>query len=312
MNVLRRRGRIAILGLPYFGKMLAGLLSERGWEAVFYAHPGRDIKGWVRLAPALTRADIVYLISTRVDIGSPQDRFMRVRRRPVVVHWVGTDVLIALEEHAKKNISTRLVEAPHHWCDAPWLVNELQPMGIRAEYVPLPVPVLEAEPAPLPMRFRVLMYLPIDAFDREVFDMETLLRLPDELPEVEFILIPSPADSLPAPLPANLKTPGWVDDMDALYRQVTAIVRLVSHDGMSFMVLEALSRGRHVIYSYPLPQVIQASGFEAVASAIRGLVAQHRAGTLGLNEEGRHYALSHFDRETLIDDLDFRFSKLMR
>lgn len=312
MSERRRRGRIAILGLPYFGKMLAGLLSERGWKASYYAHPGRDITGWLRLAPALAKSDIVYLVSTRVDIGSPQDRFMRVRRRPVVVHWVGTDVLIALEEHAKQNISTRLVEAPHHWCDAPWLVDELRPMGIRAEYVPLPIPVLEAEPSPLPGRFRVLMYLPVDAFDREVFDIDTLLRLPVELPEVEFILIPSPADSLPGPLPANLQTPGWVDDMDALYREVSALVRLVSHDGMSFMVLEALSRGRQVIYTYPLPHVVQASGFEAVAAAVRGLAARHQAGTLTLNEEGRHYALSHFDRETLIDDLDFRFSKLLR
>lgn len=307
----RRRGRIAILGLPYFGKMVAELLTERGWEASYYAHPGRDAIGWLRLASALARADIVYFISTRVDIGSPQARFMRIRRRPVVVHWVGTDVLIALEEHAKRNISTRLVEAPLHWCDAPWLVTELAPIGIRAEYVPLPIPVLEPEPAPLPSQFRVLMYLPVDAFDREVFDMETILRLPVELPEVEFILIPSPADSLPGPFPANLKTPGWINDMDGLYREVSALVRLVSHDGMSFMVLEALSRGRHVVYTYPLPDVVHASGFEAVAAAIRGLLARHDAGTLMLNEEGRRYALSHFERATLIDDLDFRFSKLL-
>ncbi len=311
MSEQRRQGRIVILGLPHFGEMLAALLSERGWEAAYHPHPGRDLMGWLRLAPALARADIVYLISTRVDIGSPQDRFLHVRRRPVVVHWVGTDVLIALEEHAKQNISTRLVEAPHHWCDAPWLVDELRPMGIRAEYVPLPIPVLEAEPSPLPAQFRALMYLPVDAFDREVFDMETLLRLPVELPEVEFILIPSPAESLPQPLPANLQTPGWVNDMDTLYSEVSAVVRLVSHDGMSFMVLEALSRGRHVIYTYPVPHVLHASGFEAVAAAIRELAARHHAGTLTLNDEGRHYALSHFNRETLIDDLDFRLSKLL-
>ena len=156
------------------------------------------------------------------------------------------------------------------------------------------------------------MYLPVDAFDREVFDMELHLRLPVELPEVEFILIPSPSDSLTQPLPPNLRTPGWVSDMDALYRDVSALVRLVSHDGMSFMVLEALSRGRHVVYTYPLPHVVHASGFEAVAGAVRDLAARQGAGTLTLNEEGRRYALSHFDRETLIDDLDFRFSKLLR
>ena len=33
------RGRILILGLPYFGNMLAKDLSGLGWKASFLAHP---------------------------------------------------------------------------------------------------------------------------------------------------------------------------------------------------------------------------------------------------------------------------------
>jgi hypothetical protein len=99
--------------------------------------------------------------------------------------------------------------------------------------------------------------------------------------------------------------------MDALYRQTSVVVRLTSHDGTSFMVLEALSRGRHVIWTYPVPGVIHASGFAAVSAALRDLLARHAAGTLGLNEEGRRYALEHYDRARLIDDLDRRLRSVL-
>jgi hypothetical protein len=86
------RGRILILGLPYFGKMLADDLSGLGWRATYLAHPGRSAKGWAKVAKETARADILYLIGSRIDRGSPQDRLMRLRRKPVVIHWVGTDV----------------------------------------------------------------------------------------------------------------------------------------------------------------------------------------------------------------------------
>ena len=95
-------------------------------------------------------------------------------------------------------------------------------------------------------------------------------------------------------------------DMDALYAETTVLVRLTSHDGTSFMVLEALSRGRHVIWTYPMTGVIQASGFEAVSGALRELIARQAAGRLGLNDEGRRYALEQFDRAHLIEELDRR------
>ena len=308
-----RRGRIVILGLPYFGRMLEGLLRGRGWDARFVAHPGRSPRGWLALAPLVARADIIYLIGSRIDRNCPQDILMRLRRRPVVIHWVGTDVLIATEEHAKGNVSKRIARRAVHWCDASWLVDELRAFGVRAAHVPLPIPGLATgDPPPLPDRFRALLYLPVDAFDREVFDQATLLRLPLEFPGIEFTLIPSPRETLPVPVPANLTARGWVDDIDALYREMTAVVRLTSHDGMSFMALEALSRGRYVIWTHPLPGAIQASGFDAVVAALRGLVERHEAGQLSLNTTGQESVLHEFDFERLLADLDQRLAALPR
>jgi len=292
--------------------MLAGVLTRRGWDARFAAHPGRSVGGWLRLLPLVARADIVYLIGSRIDRGCPQEWLLRLRRRPLVIHWVGTDVQIALEEAARGNASEIIVHRPMHWCDAPWLVSELEELGARAEYVPLPITGLAAEGPPLPDRFRVLLYLPVDAFDREVFDMETLLALPTALPEIDFVLIPSTQETLPSPLPANVTAPGWVDDMDALYRDVAVVVRLTSHDGTSFMVLEALSRGRQVIWTFAMPGVTVASGFAAVSEALANMARRFADSELGLNTEGMEYARHAFDPHDAETAIDRRLRAMLR
>lgn len=306
-----RRGRILILGLPYFGKMLAKDLGGLGWKAEFLPHPGRSASGWARVAKAAARADIVYLIGSRIDRASPQDRLLRLRRRPVVIHWVGTDVQIAVEEHRRHNVSLRVAERPVHWCDAPWLVEELRTIGIVSEYVPLPIPIETAPASPLPEEFSVLFYYPVDAFDREVFDLETMLRLPEAFSTVRFTLIPSPPETLPQPLPPNLEARAWVDDMDALYRETSAIVRLTSHDGLSFMAAEALSRGRYVIWTHPMPGCVRAEGFEAVATALRALIEKHQAGALKLNTSGRRTVLDRFGKGRPLRELDERLGALL-
>lgn len=306
-----RRGRILILGLPYFGKLLAKDLGELGWQAEFLPHPGRSAPGWAKVAGAAARADIVYLIGSRIDRKSPQDRLLRLRKKATVIHWVGTDVQIAVEEHRKHNVSLRVAERPLHWCDAPWLVEELRTIGVISEYVSLPIPIHVPPAPPLPEEFRVLLYYPVDAFDREVFDGETLLRLPGAFPDVPFTLIPSPADTLPQPLPPNLTCFDWVDDMDALYRETTVVVRLTSHDGQSFIAAEALSRGRYVIWTFAMPGCIRAVGFEEVAGALAGLIEKHRAGELKVNQSGRRSVLERFGKGRPLRELDERLRALL-
>jgi hypothetical protein len=300
-----------ILGLPYFGELLAGELRGLGWEAHFYPHPGRSLRGWARIIRALARADLLYLIGSRADRHSAQDLLFRFWRRPAVIHWVGTDALIATERLAQGPLARSVVSKPTHWCDAPWLVTELERLGMRAEYVPLPVTGLATEAPPLPESVRVLMYLPVDAFDREVFDMDTILKLPAALPGLDFVLIPSPPETLQGELPPNLEARAWVDDMDALYREVTVYVRLTSHDGMPFTVLEALSRGRHVVFPWALPGVTVASGFEATVAALRAFAERAARAELGLNEEGIAWVRDQFDQGRTLDELDRRLLALL-
>jgi hypothetical protein len=294
-----------ILGLPYFGRIAERALRDRGWEATYAAHPGRSPAGWAALAPALARTDLLYLISSRIDRRSPQALLARAWRKPIVIHWVGTDVLFALDEYRAGTHSERLLRGATHIADAPWLIGELAEMGVTADYLALPVPGLEQGlPPPLPPDFTVLLYLPVDPVDREVFELDAILALPRAFPAARFILLPSPARTLPGALPPNLECRGWVEDMEALYREVTAFVRLTLHDGTSFMAIEALSRGRYVIWTMPFNGAIRADGFEQTAAALAGLLELSDTGRLAVNTAGREAVLGEFDPTRLGDELD--------
>lgn len=305
------RGRALILGIPYFGEKLAAELSELGWDARYLPHPGRSVKGWLKVAGAVLRADVLYLVSSRIDRGSAQDWMFRLRRKPVVIHWVGTDVKLARDVHRKGRVSVRIAEKANHWCDAPWLVEELRTIGVSSEYVPLPIKLHEGRSPALPSEFGVLLYCPREPAYREVFDLQTMLRLPAAFPDVRFTMVASPAESLPGPLPANLEALAWVDEMEPLYRATTVLVRLTNHDGQSFMVAEALSRGRYVIWTHPMPGCIQAQGFDEVRDALRALLEKHRAGALPTNLEGRRAATSRFGKNRPLLEIDERLQVLV-
>src|SRR5690606_2555488 len=115
-DLAAKRGKALILGIPYFGEKLAADLSELGWEARYLPHPGRRLRSWGRVLGAVLRADVLYLVSSRIEKGSPQDWMFRLRRKPVVIHWVGTDVKLARGVHRKGRVSVRIAEKAHHWC----------------------------------------------------------------------------------------------------------------------------------------------------------------------------------------------------
>ena len=306
------RRRILIVGLPYFGRLLERSLGERGWDARYCPHPGRNPRDWFRLATTLPRAHLVYFIGSRIDKGSLQAMFARVWRRPMVIHWVGTDVVFALEAYRADQASKRLLRRAVHLADAPWLSDELREIGVQATYMALPVTTLHTgEPEPLPETFRVLFYYPVDAIDREVFDLDAMYRLAREFPAIEFHLIPSPPRTLPKPLPENLTASGWTNDMESVYRETTVHIRITAHDGTSFMALEALSRGRYVIWTFPVQGAILARGFERIAAALRDLVDAHKQGELGLNADGRAAVLREFDPMQLAENLDARLREIV-
>lgn len=268
--------RIAVAGLPYFGQRVAASLRTQGFASTYVPTPG---PAWLRepsTLPSLLRADLVYAIGSSVRRRGPLDLLARAGR-PILVHWVGSDVRHALQAWQERKVSPRVLTGAIHWADAPWLIEELAPLGMRVAEHPLPMPIASGHPLPMPETPRVLVYLPQNP--HSAYDVEGTLAVIDALPDVSFLLAGGYPLSPPRP---NVEALGWVTDWAAVYARTSIFLRLTHHDGLAHTVIEALSYGRHAAWSRPFQGVRHVSGRSEAIAAIRDLTA----GPLPINEEG--------------------------
>jgi Glycosyl transferases group 1 len=243
--------------------------------------------------------------------GRAFDFFWRLlrRRMPAATaahYWVGTDVMNTIREAAAGTLRRAAVDESQrdlHLADAPWLVAELASIGITAHSAPVPLPGRAPHAVlPLPQDFAVLTYLPASRFD--FYGGPTIVETARRLPGVVFHVVGSDRDAAPSS-PSNITWHGWVPDMAQRYAAASVVVRIPLHDGLGSTVIEGLLHARHVIYNQELPHVrtVSPATSPALTEAISELRAQHDAGQLALNLEGRTWALAEFDDDKLVDDL---------
>jgi len=268
--------RIAVTGLPFFGQRVAATLRREGFEARYVPEARAALRRPRRLAHLL-RAQVVYAIGPSIERRGPLDLVSRLGKR-IVVHWVGTDVEYGIRAMEQGSASARLVQQAVHWADAPWLAAELADAGIDAEVRPLPMPIAIGEETPMPDEHRVLIYLPKQP--GSAHDVAGTLRVVAALPELAFTVV---GGYVPEGRLANLRNEGYVTDMASQYREHSILLRLTHHDGLSHSVIEALSFGRHVVWTHAMDGVHRVSDADEAVAMLRTLTeARPSLNTAGL------------------------------
>ena len=274
--------RVLVHGLAYFGRLFADFMTGDGWEFRFYAD--REIGRLPAMARALYKCDLAYQIGGRVTIG----RFLRAAKtlgkRKIVMHWIGSDTLSERHVVEEGKASPWVVEQIHHWADSVWLLDEVQALGVRADLVPLPSPLVPQQPTPMPNEFAVLVYAP-DAEAARLYGLDRILEVVASLPHIRFELVGLRNGTLPSP-PPNLRVQGRLPNLAEVFRSTSVLWRPARHDGLSFMVLEALGHGRHVLWSYPFPGCAWVRTAAEAREEILRLHALHQEGRLEMNYAG--------------------------
>ncbi len=223
------------------------------------------------------------------------------------MHWVGSDVTYALDAAQKGRLSPRLLAGPVHWAEVEWTAAELQPLGIEPAIVPLTSAQIATRHMPLPEEFTVLTYLP--PARAEFYGCSIVYRLAAQLPAVRFLVAGNSGPDSSAP--PNVQFLGWVESMPSVYPRCSALLRLTEHDGLSFMVLEALAAGRHVIWNHPLPGVTEVHNEDEALAALKDLCARHTQGTLRPNEEGLNAIRARYAPERVRGEILARFAAIL-
>lgn len=297
------RAKITILmrGLPHFVGMLAPVLS--GEDLRF--EPSRERRDFFTLRQFL-RAHAVYYISgsaTRSRLAS----LALLLRKPVIMHWVGTDVLNALADHAADKLSPHLVRSCVHWTEVPWTAQELASVGIQAAVVPLTSAVFPATLPPLPPEFRILTYF---GARPQFYGFDHLCRLAEDFPDVPVHVV-GDCGLRQQDVPINMKLLGRLENMHEQYAQCSVYVRMTKHDGLSFMVLEALSYGRHVVWTYPFEGVLWANDYGTLRRHVERLLHVHEGGELRLNTTGQDFVRREYDPEKVAANLRRRVREVI-
>ena len=274
--------RVLVHGLLYVGRMFAELMDGNGWDFRYY--PDHGIHNLASMARDLHECDLVYQIGGRVTLGKFLHAAKFLKKKKLIMHWAGSDVMGQRRELERGAANPWVMRNVHHWAVSEWLADEVGELGLPCEWVPLPPGNVPERPSPLPKDFSVLVYMP-DARRSELYGLDRILQVARQLPEIPFELVGLYHGRIDDP-PGNLRIHGRIPDLAQFYKRASVVWRPTRHDGLSFMVLEGLGYGRHVLWSYAFPGCVQVTDVADARDAIARLHAKHKEGRLGINQEG--------------------------
>ncbi|PNV80069.1 MAG: hypothetical protein C0196_03520 [Dictyoglomus turgidum] len=172
---------IVIIGLPFFGNMIAKKYQQEGKRVQYLST--NSLYSKILAIIKLYKADVIYCIGGMVN-GEFAYLLSWKPKGKIIMHWVGSDVLNAIRFFKNGSYNKKLLTKSIHFAEVPWIAEELKSIGITAEVVPLTSCELFEEPLPLPTKFRILSYFTKDRPD--FYGRNIIYKLAEELSDGEF------------------------------------------------------------------------------------------------------------------------------
>jgi hypothetical protein len=288
--------------------MFADVMNGDGWQFRFY--PDRGLVNFAALAWELNRCHIAYQIGGRVTVGKFLWAAKLLNKRRIVMHWAGSDTLDERGFVELGKSDPWVKQEIHHWAESDWMVKEVKELGLPCERVTLPSAAIPDRASVLPAIFSVLVHVP-SVHLGYLYGLDRILKLARNLPQVRFELVGLKVGRI-LDAPRNLRIHGRVGDLTDFYQSASVVWRPVRHDGLSFMVREALGHGRHVLYSYPFPGCLHVKGVEDAQMEITRLRALHESGQLTINECGQRVVSENYAKHFLKQQILGRLESLLQ
>jgi hypothetical protein len=302
------RMKVTIVGLSLFAKRLAENLSaydpKNSYKSLDTYHNNLDK---VKAALRIPKSDCVFSINGTVQTSKVFDLALK-KKIPVIMNWVGTDVVNAIRAHNAGDYRKEYITDAIHFCEVHWIQEELKELGINAEIVNFAAfeKSFELKKASSE-KFTVLSYIPEVRAD--FYGIDSFISLANKFPEINFVIAGSEAKEY-QPFPSNLKAFGWVDTMGDLYDKSHVTVRFPEHDGLSTFILESLARGKKVLYKYPFNYCEHCPDHDKLEKSVQELYDEYKEGKSLINEDGAVFIESNFNSERILGELIERFKQL--
>lgn len=299
--------KVAIVGLPLFAERLAQGLTNYDPHNKYVAFD-TYYNRWDKIKALLMipRYDLVYSINGTTTRSRLFDLAFK-RKIPVIMNWVGTDVLKAIDSAKNGNAIQAYIDNATHYCEVQWIKDELAEIGIQPEIVNFASFDKKFDLVLPENELTVLTYI---SDGRPAFyGIESIIALAKEFSSVRFLIAGTKAEKY-EPLPENVKALGWVDNMGELFDQSHVCIRFPEHDGLSNFILEALARGKEVLYRYPFENCRYCPDYDKLESEMRAIAESYKKGDLKVNSRGADFIAQEFSSDVILKGLINRFKQL--
>jgi hypothetical protein len=278
--------RILILGEVYHAKAFYEQLKnyEKGiFEPKYYDKLPSD--------EVLKNFDLYHLISSPLPVINK----LKQHSKPILYHWIGTDVYRFLNDNFIKRYLKKLIidsAKIHHLVVSPNLKDKLERFNINSRVVPLTKHRVVHDILQAQKKLSVLSYVPNNRW--EFYHGETILELSTRLPGVDFHILAAGSQNSGKP---NLFFYDFVEDVTSFYKKCSVLIRLTVHDGLPKMVLEALSYGMQVLWNEPFPHCYMVKNLNDCLSVLREFESD-----CPTNLEGKKFVDESFNESRILGD----------
>lgn len=301
-NINNNKIRVGLICYDTQREQLKSMIQDKDIEIIDLNYKDKsNIKKLCLMLIEMIRIDILYFGYGCYRI-NPYLRIAKLYKKKVMCHWIGTDVLRAKEVSNLKKVQSYI---DYNLACSPIIKEELNQVGIETEEVPIVPAKMSEDYSKLPKEHSAIMYLPNGSED--FYGISYLKYAAKKFENIKFYIVGNDIDML------NLKNVYFLgkiskSEMDDLYDKTTILIRLPQHDGLSLMLLEALIKGKEVIYCYEYPFTRHVTNNEQLYKEINDIISKKPR----FNEEGHKYVIENYKINTIKQKLRNILIKLMK
>lgn len=219
---------------------------------------------------------IDYIYNVYVDSSFMKKMFIaKLMGKKIILHWIGTDVLNIIKT---EGIKRRLIKcvfntAEYNFACYKDLQNELSLVGIVTKILPIIPFGINFNVAKEPNKHAVLIYMPEKK--ENFYGYKYLAPVFEEFRAIEFFIVANSNDRLFSRY-NNVHALGWLSlsEMNELYDNISIVIRYTKHDGLSMNVLEALGKGKEVIWNHQLECIHYAPSTDLIIENLKALTKE--------------------------------------
>lgn len=248
----------------------------------------------------IKEVDIIYGIYEGFKF-NPRYFIAKICGKKVIHHWIGSDVL---EAQKRKSYKFNQMFIETNLSCSSLIKSEIANLGINSIEIPIIPSGMNYNLSEMPKDHAALVYLPQD---KELFYgldyVETLVKT---FKTVRFYIVANNNQNLLQYDNVEFLGKLSLSEMEELYKKISILVRLPEHDGLSLMLLEALAKGKEVMYIYDFPHVKAVNNIDDLKSSFEEIIKKPPM----LNLQGHNYIKENYGSDIVFNKLLKVFKKI--